>query len=298
MRYAAFQLIRLAMRVSTLLIRVFLLLLGKAAFKHQADEIKVRDMARRESQSHMNEFISVISHDLKTPLTSIKGNIQLIGRRLKRNVSPELVPTEDMHTVLQETRDLLERTDKQVNRLTTVVNSLLESSRIQGNTMDLLFELCELNAVLEEVLEDARYIPEERVIQTVQPEGSSVLVMGDVNRIKQVIIQYLSNAHKYSTAEHPITVTLTVNGQEARVEVQDKGQGIPVHEQKQIWERYYRVPDIRVLNGTYIGLGLGLHISRTIIEQHRGKVGVQSVPGKGSTFWFTLPLARKAAAMD
>ena len=80
----------------------------------------------------------------------------------------------------------------------------------------------------------------------------------------------------------------------ARISVSDTGQGIPQSEQNNIWERYYRVPTIEVQNGSEIGLGLGLHISHTIIEQHHGHIGVQSIPGSGSTFWFTLPLSKEA----
>jgi len=84
---------------------------------------------------------------------------------------------------------------------------------------------------------------------------------------------------------------LQVEGNRARLSVHDVGPGIPLKEQNKIWERYYRVPTIDVQNGSEIGLGLGLHISRTIIEQHHGHIGVQSTPGSGSTFWFTLPLS-------
>jgi signal transduction histidine kinase len=117
--------------------------------------------------------------------------------------------------------------------------------------------------------------------------------MADTQRIKQVIHHYLSNAHKFSKLEHPIEVHLQAEGRAARVFISDKGLGIPTHEQTHIWEQFYRVPSIEIQNGTEIGLGLGLHICHKIIEQHCGHVGVYSTQGKGSTFWFTLPLATK-----
>ena len=158
---------------------------------------------------------------------------------------------------------------------------LLVTSRISANTMELLFEICELDRLLHEVVEDARYVPEARQVHIRVPENKNVVVMADPSRIKQVIIHYLSNAHKYSVIEHPIKVHLREEGQVAHISVSDD---------KRIWERFYRVQGIEVLNGSEVGLGLGLHISRTIVEQHRGQVGVQSIPGKGTTFWFTLPL--------
>jgi signal transduction histidine kinase len=90
-----------------------------------------------------------------------------------------------------------------------------------------------------------------------------------------------------------VTVRISVDEREARVEVTDKGPGLSTEQQTRIWERFYRVPEIRVQSGSGVGLGLGLHICRMLIEQHGGHVGVESTPCKGSTFWFTLPLRRE-----
>lgn len=260
---------------------------GKFLIRKQT-ESRMRAIARQESQSRMNEFLSVISHDIKTPLTSIKGNIQLVGRRLKTTTTTQ---PDDMQHLLIETRELLDRADQQINRLTRLVNGLLESSRISTNTMDLLFELCELNLLIKEVLQSAYTLPEERSVELNLPPDKAILVMADASRIKQVLYQYISNAHKYSELDKTIRISLQEDGARAHVCVSDEGVGIPAHEHKRIWERYYRVPGTIVLNGSEVGLGLGLYISRTIIEQHRGKVGVTSSSGEGSTFWFTLPLA-------
>ena len=89
-----------------------------------------------------------------------------------------------------------------------------------------------------------------------------------------------------------------MEGHQARVEVRDEGPGIPAKEQERIWERYHQVKGIEVQSGTGVGLGLGLPISRAIIEQHQGQVGVQSPPGQGSTFWFSLPLAPPELALE
>jgi signal transduction histidine kinase len=105
------------------------------------------------------------------------------------------------------------------------------------------------------------------------------------------VTNYLTNALKYSPAKQPVVVGLDVASNEARVWVRDQGPGLPPEEQVRIWERFHRVKGIKVQSGTGVGLGLGLYICRIIIERHQGQVGVESAPGQGSTFWFTLPLA-------
>ncbi|GAC1399864.1 MAG: hypothetical protein NVS4B12_08660 [Ktedonobacteraceae bacterium] len=284
-------------------IALFVIVRDILAQKHA--EIRTEELAKSEAQRRMNEFLSIASHELKTPLTSIKGNIQLMGRKLRPMADMNMRSTIDTihensdnstNHLLNEARELLERTDKQITQLSQLVNTLLESSRITTNTIDLLLEMFELETLVREVVQDVRHIPKTRSVQLDIPAEQSILVMADTNRIKQVIVHLLSNAHKYSPLEEHIRVSLQAEGEIARVSVHDAGPGIPLNEQNKIWERYYRVPTIAVLNGSEIGLGLGLHISRTIIEQHHGHVGVQSAPGCGSTFWFTLPLSHEGSA--
>ena len=112
----------------------------------------------------------------------------------------------------------------------------------------------------------------------------------DAGRIKQVVNNYLTNALKYSPPGSPVEVGLRASDQQARVWVRDYGPGISPEEQQRIWSRFYRVKGIEVQSGSGVGLGVGLHICRTIIENHHGQVGVESAPGAGSTFWFILPL--------
>lgn len=282
------------------LVKVVLLVILRDIFARKQVEVRTQEMAKREAQQRMNEFLSIASHELKTPLTSIKGNVQLMSRKLKPKLDASIVQNVDIISdtqndqtshLLNEARELLERTDKQITQLSRLVNTLLESSRITANTMDLLLELCELDTLVREVMQDVRHLPKTRVVHVDILTGENILVMADVNRIKQVVIHFLSNAHKYSPIEERIDVLLQIEGEMARISVHDAGPGIPPNEQNKIWERYYRVPTIDVQNGSEIGLGLGLHISRTIIEQHHGQIGVQSTPGSGSTFWFTLPLS-------
>jgi signal transduction histidine kinase len=148
----------------------------------------------------------------------------------------------------------------------------------------------------------------EHTVQVALP-AESVMVEADQDRIGQVLANLLTNADKYSPLERPITLTLRVESlkpaeagepskrirresgaRQVRVLVQDEGPGIPLVEQPHLWEHFHRVPGVQARPGTGESLGLGLYINREIVERHGGTVGVESAPGKGSTFWFILPL--------
>jgi signal transduction histidine kinase len=118
----------------------------------------------------------------------------------------------------------------------------------------------------------------------------SVPVNVDAGRIEQVVTNYLTNALKYSPVDRPVEVGIEVEAEHVRVWVRDYGEGVPLSEQERIWERFHRAQEVEVQHGTGVGLGLGLYISSMIIEHHQGQVGVQSTPGQGAIFWFTLPL--------
>ena len=121
--------------------------------------------------------------------------------------------------------------------------------------------------------------------------SSYCLLASSSLRIPWVVTNYLTNALKYAPAEQPVVVGLDVSGHEAQVWVRDQGPGLPLEEQAQVWERFHQVKGIEIQSDVGVGLGLGLYICRTIIERHQGRVGVESAPGQGSIFWFTLPLA-------
>ncbi len=147
---------------------------------------------------------------------------------------------------------------------------------------------------MNETVDEQRQLAPNRVIHFQGASDQSAMVFVDGERIRQVVTNYLTNALKYSREDQPVKVGLQADEQDARVWVRDEGPGIPLSEQAHIWERFHRVPGIEVQSGSGIGLGLGLHICRTIIEWHGGQVGLESAPGAGATFWFSLPRSSPA----
>jgi len=254
-------------------------------------EAQANELALREAQAQMDTFLAIAGHELKTPLTYINLNLQLTRRRLEKLIRKDAGMPEELSQkatlVLQE----FARTDHQVAHLERLVNDVLDVSRARASRLDLHPESTDLGAIVREAVEEQRQAAPTRTLLLEVPAAQSVPVYADADRLGQVVTNYLTNALKYSPAEHPVVVGLDVASNEARVWVHDQGPGLPPEEQEGIWERFHRVKEIKVQSGSGVGLGLGLYISRTIIERHQGRVGVESSPGQGSTFWFTLPLA-------
>lgn len=249
-------------------------------------EARANELALREANRRMDEFLGMTSHELKTPLTSIKGNTQLTVRQLRSNMQN-----------IQKMQDMLNSTERQIKLLDRLVDDLLDISRVQVNTLELIFAPCDLVTVVREAVEEQCHVWPNREITHTLPAESTVSITADPERISQVITNYLTNALKYSSEDRPVHVTLQLEDNNARVSVQDHGVGLSPEEQKHVWERFYRAEDVEVLSNStqssMMGLGLGLYICKTIIEQHHGNVGLESTPHVGSTFWFTLPLIQE-----
>ncbi|HEX3641487.1 MAG TPA: HAMP domain-containing sensor histidine kinase, partial [Ktedonobacteraceae bacterium] len=265
------------------------------ALLEQSNDISISfilDMtAHKEADKQKDAFISLISHELRTPLTSIKGNIQLAQRRLQRFTQIAESFSSEEKTVINEVELLLQRAVDQTGMQNRLINDLLDVSRIDANKLELSPTPHDLVAIVHETVENLHSTIPNRQLLFEHSEHVYVLVMVDADRISQVVANYVTNALKYSTASEPVIVGLTVEGTEAKVWVRDFGPGLTVEEQEKVWHRFYQVLNGHTHSGRKVGLGLGLYICQTLIKRHNGKVGVESQPGQGCTFWFTLPIA-------
>jgi signal transduction histidine kinase len=279
---------------------VALSLLGLALVRQGVTAMDIQRLHRKEeaslrqSTAQMETFLGIAGHELKNPLASAKLDLQRVERRMKRLLQHERVEVTDVSSLLE----TVARAEKQEERLTRLVNDLVDVARVQAGKMDLHLAQTNLAAIVREEVEEQRQMHPERTLVLEVGEEQCVLVVADAMRIGQVLTNYLTNALKYSPADCPVTVGLQVEDHQVQVWVRDQGPGLPPEEQEQIWERFYRVQGIEVQSGTGVQLGLGLHVSRTIIGLHHGQVGVHSARGAGSTFWFSLPLAASEPALE
>jgi len=268
------------------------LVIERERLLNERAQAQANELALREANRRMDEFLGIAGHELRTPLTAISGNIQLALRQVKKSIDEEGTNAGDLGSKLELVQTLLDRAERQVRLQNRLVGDLLDISSIQANKIALKPEPCDLVAIVHEAVQDQSLLVPARSIRLHVPAEANAPVVADADRIGQVITNYLTNALKYSPADSSVEVFLAIEGQMARVSVQDVGPGLSPAEQQAIWERFYQVKRIKAQSGSGAGLGLGLHICQTIIEQHQGQVGVQSSPGEGATFWFTLPLAR------
>jgi PAS domain S-box-containing protein len=226
----------------------------------------------KEQDQQKDFFISMASHELKTPITSIKGYVQLLQSTYGNSEDAFLT-------------NALAVVEKQVLTLTRLISDLLDVSKIKSGSLLLNKQDFEITEMIQDVINHIQHInPDYRI----NFSGSNGLVHADRERISQVLINLLTNAVKYSPNSKEITVKNVIKEDQVTVFVQDSGIGINKADQEKIFERFYRVTGKD--EKTYPGFGIGLFISSQIIERHHGKIGVTSEPGKGAVFHFSIPL--------
>lgn len=226
---------------------------------------------RRKVIQQKDEFISVASHELKTPITSLKASLQLL-KRTNTGVESELF------------HKLMDQANKSMNRVSVLIEDLLNASKFTGGQLHLSKKKVNLYDLISGCCEDIRLDAQHQI----RIEGDRKLeVSADPNKIDQVIINFINNAIKYANESLEIRVEITKTDHSAKVSVSDEGPGIKPEVMSHLFERYYRADHT---GRQYSGLGLGLYISSEIIKKHNGKIGVLSELEEGSTFWFTLPL--------
>lgn len=231
---------------------------------HKADEklLKKKD-----------EFISIASHELKTPVTNIKMSLHILS---------ELIAGTEEKKLLE---SYIKKTDKQANKLATLIDELLDVTLIQENKLQVRKSNFNVKEAIEESVEELGAAAKD---VTINIEGDKEInLSADKSRIQQVLTNFLINAIKYSPGDKDVKVKIEKLDDAVKVSVTDKGIGIPEDKQSQVFDRYYRVDDS---SKQISGLGLGLYISKQIIKKHGGEAGVHSTPSKGSTFWFTIPV--------
>ena len=238
-----------------------------------------RDVTLRvELEKRKDDFISMASHELKTPLTSLKIYTELLFRRISKRQQAEAEAEEQTYLV---------KMNKQINKMVGMINDLLDVSRIESGKIVMNITEVEVEKVVRETCEDiARSVKHKLIV-----EGHiSSKAYGDKERLGQVVGNLLNNAIKFSPEADRVLVKLKEENRKILVAVQDFGVGIKKEDQKRIFEKFYQTEGAKV--GSASGLGLGLYITSEIIRRHKGKIWVESEVGKGSTFYFSLPVAK------
>lgn len=224
------------------------------------------------------QFLVMASHELKTPMTTILGQVQLLLRRLSK--MPEL------SAELQAMRIALESIDGQTRRLNLLVNDLLDLYNVHAGKVQLRLTLCNLVELCREVVEEQRFLTGHAIELKVPP--APVMLQADRDRLYQVVVNLVSNATRYSPEGSPVKVLVDCRRDIGIIEVYDKGPGIPRDEQRHIFEPFYRGSNVQ--ESSKSGLGVGLAICKDIVERHSGRIWYRSREGKGSVFIVELPL--------
>lgn len=237
----------------------------------------IRDITERKIlEERKDEFIGIASHELKTPITSAKIFTQILQKLLRQKEEKQAL-------------GYMTRIDDQLDKLTQLINDLLDVSRIQAGKLELRPQVFSLAKLIRETARDIQ-----------AGSGShKILIRGkvkkrvhaDKNRIGQVLINLLSNAIAYSPSSRRVAVKVEPNAQMVTIHVKDYGVGIAKEHQEKIFERFYRVGDEKTQPSS--GLGIGLYVANEIIKLHEGKLWVKSEKGKGATFSFSLPFGKR-----
>lgn len=234
-----------------------------------------RDITERvENEKRKDDFVSTASHELKTPLTSQKVFGELLEQIIDKEGYTNLKP-------------YIQKINQQTTRMAILVDDLLELSRVRMARLKIENKEFLFDDLLKEITETVQLMAKHKIIL----EGSTnKSVKGDRERLSQVLMNLLTNAIKYSPKADKIIIKTKVDGQNIVTGVQDFGIGIAKEYHQKVFERFYRVADLDEI--TYPGMGIGLFLSYEIISLHNGKLWVESTKGKGSTFYFSLPISK------
>ncbi len=238
-----------------------------------------RDVTEQvELEKRKDDFISIASHELRTPITVLRGFTQLLARQLDQQG-------------IQEPVSMLHKMDDQISRLVRLVDELLNASKIQEGRLDYEEEPVDLDELVHETVEMLQASSPTHILRV--SGATHTVIPGDRDRLGQVLTNLITNAVKYSPQANSVDITLSTSEKAALVSVRDYGVGIASTHQKHIFDRFYRVYDSS--RKSFKGLGLGLYIAHDIVKRHGGDLTVESTEGKGSTFTISLPAGKEEA---
>jgi signal transduction histidine kinase len=261
---------------------VALITAGRESARRKAllarQELQERARELEEANKTKDRFLSLASHELKTPITLISMQVQFGLRRLakQKEVPPEAAAF----------RELLEQVNQQTGHLQGLIKDILDLSLLGGKQMPLRIERCDLSANCREIIEELQVNSGRSIVLQAPP--TPIIIDADCERIRQVIINLVTNAIKYSREASTILISISLPDCEVTIQVHNDGQAIPTQQQERLFEPYYRAPNAQA--SPEEGSGLGLAISKEIVERHRGRIWVESSQEKGTTFFVELPL--------
>jgi len=225
----------------------------------------------RALQQQKDDFISIASHELKTPITTLKASFQMM-ERMKNNINPLTFPK------------LIEQSSRSINKITDLVDDLLNVSKMNQGEVPLRKDWF---AVIEMLDKCCSHVRESGTHQLIITGDKAISIFADQHRIDQVVVNLVNNAVKYAPNTDKIYLDISIEKEFVKISVHDNGPGISADKIPYLFERYYRADEI----GSQVsGLGLGLYICSDIVQRHGGRIGVESTVGSGSNFWFTIPI--------
>jgi len=228
---------------------------------------------QKEDEQRKNDFIAMVSHELKTPVTSITGYLQVL-QRLFKNTGDDF------------TGSVLDKMGRQLTKMTTMINGFLNVSRLESGKIHLDRQRFNFAELLADIEDEYKHIVSTHNIQFTSSE--EIILIGDRDKIGHVVNNLISNAVKYSPIHSKILLSCTKANDTLTFSVKDEGEGIPEEDLPHLFDRYYRVQNVEARN--IAGFGIGLYLSAEIIKSHSGEIWVESVRGEGSTFYVSLPL--------
>lgn len=237
--------------------------------------IAIEDITdKKEIDRRKDDFLSIASHELKTPLTTIKGLVQLLQRMKPEQSSDRFLAT-------------LDKAEVYVDRLNNLISELLDTSKIQSGNIEIHKEPFDIDKLVRDAVENLSIATPDYAISI--NSDTKATILGDELQISQVINNLVSNAIKYSPESKKVEVYCNRVGNFIKISVKDYGMGISPQDQSKIFDRFFRARDIQK---KFPGMGIGLYICHEIVASHQGTLWVESEMGSGSTFNFTLPIMK------